>query len=112
MVDHPVTATTILPEILTDRLDEVAAVCRTYGVRRLYVFGSAVLGKFDPETSDLDFMVDLGEYQPFIARRYFQLQHALQHLFGREIDLISPDSTGGEQFMKHVLATREVIYVT
>lgn len=110
-MDQPVTATSTLPAILTDRLDEVAAVCRTYGVRRLYVFGSAVLGTFDPETSDLDFMVDLGEYQPFIARRYFRLQHALQDLFGREIDLITTDSTGGKQFMKHVFETREVIYV-
>ena len=109
-MDGQATTTRTLPAILTDRLDEIAAVCREYGVRQLYVFGSAVHGTFDPETSDLDFMVDLGEYEPFIAQRYFRLQHTLQELLGREVDLITTDSTGGEQFMKHVRATREMIY--
>lgn len=41
------------------RLDEIAALCQRYGVRRLDLFGSAATGVFDPLTSHIDF---LGEY--------------------------------------------------
>ena len=106
------TAVRPLPAVLRDRLDEIAAICRQYGVRYLYVFGSAVHGTFDPATSDLDFMVDLGEYEPEIARRYACLYMALQKLFDREIDLITTKSRGNDRFMEEVTATREMIYAT
>ena len=47
---------------------EVGELCRRYGVRRLEVFGSAARGSFDPETSDLDFLVELAA-SPREARR-------------------------------------------
>ena len=109
-MDGQATVARALPAILTDRLDEIAAICREYGVRRLYVFGSAVHGTFNPETSDLDFMVDLGEYEPEIALRYSRLYMALEVLFGRDIDLITTNSTGSARFLDHVIATREHIY--
>ena len=40
---------------------ELADLCRRFGVRRLDLFGSAARGDFDPERSDLDFLV---EFEP------------------------------------------------
>ena len=38
---------------------EIAEICRHYGVRRLYLFGSAAHGTdFDPDRSDADFLVE------------------------------------------------------
>lgn len=99
-----------MPTILTDHLDEIATICREYGVRRLYVFGSAVHGTFDPAMSDLDFMVDLGDYEPTVARRYVRLYMALQDLFDRDIDLITTRSPGSGRFLQDVIATRDIIY--
>lgn len=99
-----------MPTIVTSRLDEIAAICREYGVLRLYVFGSAVHGTFDLETSDLDFMVDLGEYEPQIALRYSRLYTALGALFNRDIDLITTNSSGSVRFLNAVVATRKLIY--
>jgi predicted nucleotidyltransferase len=36
------------------RSNEVRALCRRYGVRRLELFGSATTGAFDPQRSDVD----------------------------------------------------------
>ena len=40
------------------RREEVAELCRRFHVRRLEVFGSAARGDFDPERSDVDFLVE------------------------------------------------------
>lgn len=104
------TATQTLPAILVDRMDQIAAVCRESERHHLYVFGSAVHGTFDSETSDLDFMVDLGEYEPTIARRYVRFYEALRSVFDRDIDLITTRTRARRGFLDAVIATRQVIY--
>jgi predicted nucleotidyltransferase len=79
-----------LPEIVTEHLDEVRALCEKYSVRKLTIFGSAVKGTFDPEKSDLDFVVEF-EWHPDPSergRRWLELWDELKDLFGRNIDLL------------------------
>ena len=99
-----------MPDILERNLDAVAAICRQYDVRMLYVFGSAAHDTFDAETSDLDFQVDLGDYEPTIFRRFMVLHTALSDLFDRDIDLITVRSTGNDRFLEEVRHTRRMIY--
>ena len=74
---------------LKDKRSEVAAACRRYGVERLDLFGSAVGGGFDPDRSDLDFVVSFEQRQPpDLFDRYFGLKEDLEELFGRSVDLI------------------------
>jgi predicted nucleotidyltransferase len=40
------------------RREELRALCRRFHVRRLDLFGSAARGDFDPERSDVDFLVE------------------------------------------------------
>jgi uncharacterized protein len=75
--------------IIDDNRDAIAALCRKYRVKALWVFGSATSNTWDPETSDVDFLVDLGDYEPGIAMRYLDLADDLEKLMGRRIDLIS-----------------------
>lgn len=58
-------------DLVANKRDEIAALCRKYNIKRLDLFGSAATGAFDPATSDLDFVVDLGEYESGVARRSF-----------------------------------------
>jgi predicted nucleotidyltransferase len=75
--------------LIAQKQDEIAAHCRRLDVRRLEVFGSAARGTFDPETSDLDFLVDFNDRRiPGIADRYFDLADSLEALFNRKVDLI------------------------
>ncbi len=50
--------------IVEDRRAEVAALCERYGVKRLDLFGSAAGDGFDPEASDLDFVVSFERRDP------------------------------------------------
>src|SRR5579859_4351578 len=71
-------------------LDEsqLVQICRRYGVRELFVFGSAARGIMRPD-SDFDLLVEfLPEAQPGL------LDHAglmldLSELLGRKVDLVS-----------------------
>ncbi len=104
------TATSTFPTELTDHLDDVRAICARYQVQALYIFGSAVQGTFDPAASDLDFMVDLGEYGTDVATRFFDLLWALEALLERDVDLITVRSRGDAAFLAEVEATRVAVY--
>jgi predicted nucleotidyltransferase len=79
-----------LPEIVTNHLEEVRALCEKYSVKKLTIFGSAVKGTFDPKRSDLDFVVEFEwHHDPSErGRRWLELWEELKDLFGRNIDLI------------------------
>lgn len=83
------------------RRSELDALCARYGVRRLRLFGSAACGGFDPERSDLDFLVDfspVGGLNPF--RQFMGFKLALQDLFGRSVDLVSARAVREGEFMR------------
>ena len=46
----------MIPEIEQHR-DEIIAICEEYRLERLEVFGSAASSDFDPNRSDIDFLV-------------------------------------------------------
>lgn len=75
---------------IADKRDELIALCEEYGVLRLGLFGSATRDDFNPETSDLDFLVLFdhpGEKGYF--RRYLHFAEWLEELFGRKVDLVT-----------------------
>lgn len=99
-----------MPSIITSHLEDIAAICRANGIRRLFVFGSAAQDTFDPESSDLDFQVDLGEYDSSVGRRYRRFVTELHLFFGRDVDVITSRSRGNPRFLAEVERTRKLIY--
>lgn len=84
------TRTAACAEIVERALPAVAELCRRFGVRRLDLFGSAATGRFDPERSDLDFLVEFGQPRSYgLKGTYFQLLSALEELFRRKVDLVT-----------------------
>jgi predicted nucleotidyltransferase len=101
-----------LPQIVTDHLPEVRALCEKYSVKRLTIFGSAVKGTFDPERSDLDFVV---EFLPETTRSgfadpYFTLLVAMQDVFGREVDLVERKAIRNPYFVRVLALTERALY--
>ena len=45
--------------LIEEKREQLEELCRRFHVRRLSLFGSALRDDFDPEKSDLDFLVDL-----------------------------------------------------
>ena len=97
--------------LISQHADELAALCRRHHVKRLEVFGSAAVGDFNPEKSDIDFLVDIQPLPPAKhADAYFGLLNDLQSIFGRSIDLIEDKAIENPYFRASVDETREPVY--
>ena len=94
-----------------ERAKELKRLCVIYGVRRLDLFGSALTDRYDPEESDLDFLVEFQSSAPnAFADAYFGLLEALGRLFGRPIDLVVGSAVKNPYFLQSVEQTRTPIY--
>ena len=101
---------------VTSKLDEIAAVCRRFGVLRLEVFGSASGNgetPFDPQRSDVDFLISdetpqsqslMGDWPPA------EFAMALETALGRSVDVVYDRLIGNPYFRRVVDDEREVIY--
>jgi len=98
------------PEIDTQK-KELAELCQRYGVRRLELFGSAAQGRFDPQHSDIDFLVDFVEEHPLGAfEQYFGFKEALEKLFERSVDLVEEKAIRNPYFRQAIAQDRMMIY--
>ena len=89
----------------------LAALCRRYGVRRLYAFGSAAADRMQP-SSDVDFLVEMADRQPTAsyADRYLDFGDALERLLGRRVDLVTEQAMRNPYFRREVESTRQLVY--
>lgn len=95
--------------LVLDR-EAIARACRTHGVRRLRLFGSATSDRFNPGQSDVDVLVEFvpGTPDPFDA--YFGLKEDLERLLGRGVDLVMADAVSNPHFAASALAGAEELY--
>ena len=101
-----------LPPAVEEKLPEVRALCEKYRVKRLTLFGSAVKGTFDPETSDLDFVVEF-EWHPDPlerGRRWTDLWEDLKDVFDRKIDLIVASTIKSDYIARSIEAAHVELY--
>jgi predicted nucleotidyltransferase len=97
--------------LLSQKKSEVAALCRSAGVRRLDVFGSAVRDDFDSARSDLDFLVEFEEVAPVAyAHSFFTLKSGLEALFSRPVDLLTSRNLENPFLRSRIAAEREALY--
>jgi uncharacterized protein len=89
----------------------IAELCRKYRVSRLDLFGSATRPDFDPDKSDLDFLVRFDDLNfSDASRRYFGLIEDLERLLGRKVDLVSDRAIRNPYFRQEVDRTRVTLY--
>jgi predicted nucleotidyltransferase len=97
--------------LVAEHQAELAALCEKYEVRQLELFGSAARGDFDPNTSDLDFLVAYHERGLInAADRFLGLLAALEDLFGRKIDLVDISAARNPYFIAQALKHRKLVY--
>lgn len=93
-------------------MDRIQALCREFGVKRLDVVGSAATGEFDPDRSDIDFLIeyeretDLGPWM----KRYFELRHRLEAILGHRVDLVMVGGLRNPHFIRSVNESRRPPY--
>ena len=96
--------------LISENIAAIQALCRHYGIRKLDLFGSAATGSFDPETSDIDFVVDLGEYTPGTADRYLDLITDLENLLGYPVQMVTEPSIKNPYFRQSIDEQRVGVY--
>jgi len=92
--------------------EAIRALCRDFGIVRLELFGSAATDAFDPDRSDVDFIVDYPpdyDFGPWLTR-HFELQERLAALLGRQVDLVMTSALQNRWFNREAAKTRTVIY--
>jgi predicted nucleotidyltransferase len=90
---------------------ELAAICQSYGVARLDIYGSVLRDDFDPSRSDVDLLV---EFLPGRTPDFFvfdELADRLSELFdGRKVDLVTTRSLN-RWIRGDILSQRQNLYV-
>lgn len=106
----PLSMVPIPTALATAAPDTIPTLCRSFHVRRLDLFGSAVDGRFDPLRSDFDFLVAFEEelLDSAYANAYFGLRDALTELFGREVDLLTEAAMENPYLRRQVEARRRL----
>lgn len=90
--------------------EEVATLCKAYGVERLELFGSATSDAFDRASSDLDFLVKFSDKSPGYANRYLRFAEALETLFERRVDVVTERSVANPFFRDSLNTSRQLVY--
>jgi predicted nucleotidyltransferase len=96
---------------IEQKREQLAELCRQHRVQRLALFDSALREDFDPEHSDLDFLVEFEQLPTgAYADTYFGLIEALEHLFGRPVDLIVESAIKNPYFRESVAHNHALLY--
>ena len=90
------------------KLAAVRELCRRFSVRRLDLFGSAATGRFDPDRSDLDFLVEFEPEPPMKAP--LRLLEALESLFGRKVDLLTEQGLINPYLRRRIEMERRTLF--
>ncbi|MGH3931791.1 MAG: nucleotidyltransferase family protein [Pseudonocardiaceae bacterium] len=98
-------------ELIEQKQAKIETLCRGLGIRRLDLFGSAVGSSFDPDSSDIDVLVEF-DIQPGFDYfgTYFDLKEGLEQILGRPADVVSATSIRNPYFKDQVMRTKETLY--
>lgn len=97
-------------DILQTNKEAIESMCGQFGMKRLDVFGSAARGDFNPETSDLDFLIEFHDNGPGISDRYFGFIRAMEEYFGMKVDTVFGPRTKSPYLQKEIDNDRELLY--
>ncbi|QTX06276.1 nucleotidyltransferase domain-containing protein [Agromyces archimandritae] len=90
--------------------EAIRRACERHGVERLRVFGSVLTDRFDPETSDVDFLVAFRPGRQNLYDDFFGLKAELERIVGRGVDLVVERSMKNPFFRASVLGSAQDLY--
>ena len=100
-----------LADQISKRLDYFRAVCSNHGVKYLYAFGSSTTDKFDPQTSDVDLLVEMFDSDPLQrGEKLISLWDTFEDFFHRKVDLLTDSSIRNPFLRKSIDSTKILIY--
>ena len=101
----------LVSDLLSRNREALRELCVTQRVAGLELFGSAASDDFDPEKSDLDFIVQFEDAdRPGIADRFLGLAEGLERIFSRKVDLVTERSLKNPFFANAVNRSKQLVY--
>lgn len=91
-------------------IDAIRRACERFGVERLRIFGSALTDRFNPETSDIDFLVTFQPERKNLFHDYFDLKFELEQILNRRVDLVMERSVKNPFFKAAVFGSAQDVY--
>lgn len=86
-------------------------LCRSHRVDKIYAFGSAITGNFDPKNSDIDVVVKVDIDDPADrGEALLSLWDKLEALFQRKVDLLTEESIRNPYLKSNIDRTKKLIY--
>lgn len=79
-------------------------------MERLRVFGSVLTDRFDPQTSDVNFLVTFQPGRENLFHDYFDLKFELERVVGRGVDLVMERSVKNPFFRASAVETAQDLY--
>ncbi len=97
--------------VIESKRDAIADVCRKFGVKHLYLFGSAAGEDFRPGESDVDLLVDFGPIGGHAkAHAYFDMLDELEALLGTKVDLVMTGAVRNRYVAREIERTKQTLY--
>ena len=89
----------------------ISDICQRYSIRRLDGCGSAARGDdFNPESSDVDFLVEFAPGVQPDRHSFYGAKAELEQLLGRGVDLVAPDAVRNPYVLASINRYREPVY--
>lgn len=98
-------------QLIEKRKEELIAICRTLGIKRLYAFGSVVSDSFRDD-SNIDFLISFADNLTIdeYTTNYFTLHYKLRELFKRKIDIVTEKTLSSPYFIESIEESKQLIY--
>ena len=97
--------------VLKDNIPSLVETCERHRVSKLFVFGSVITEKFDPENSDIDLIVELEPMPPEEKGEHLiDLWDELEEIFQRRVDLWTDQPIKNPFLKENIERTKLLIY--
>lgn len=100
-----------LKQDIERRANDFLDLCQRHNVKSLYAFGSSITEKFNENTSDIDFLVEIDDDDPIErGEKLMSLWDKLEEFFHRKVDLLTNSSIKNPILRKNIDKTKILIY--
>ena len=100
-----------MESFIESKNEEIAAACLQLGIKKLFVFGSALRDDFRPGESDIDLLVEFGPVEvKDLFHAYLDARDAFQKIFEADVDLVMQDAVKNKIISREIDRTKRLVY--
>ncbi len=100
-----------IKEEISRKKNDFTILCKDHKVKYLYLFGSAVSDRFDPNKSDIDLLVEIDSKDPIEkGEQLLSLWDLFEDFFKRKVDLLTEASIKNPFLRKSIDSSKVLIY--